>query len=113
MGECGPGLAELAGGDELPGGCLQRLRPLQRPSGVAVTVRGREQPGGVVIQQAAAVERVRLAVRDLGSSGVQVGAVRNGLCSAQVADPSGEANRISQQDLGLIEFFACHIYRVG
>ena len=84
-GERGPRLAAVVGVDEVPGRRLQRLRPLQRPAGLVVALRGREQPGGVVVQQAAAVQRVRLPVRDLRSGGEGVGLAGEGLRGAQVA----------------------------
>ena len=84
-GERGPRLDPVVGVDEVPGRRLQRLRPLQRPAGVLVALRRREQPGGIAVEQAAAVQRVRLPVRDLRSGGERVGVARQGLRGAQVA----------------------------
>jgi hypothetical protein len=52
------------GASELGRCRLQRLGTQQRPSGVLVALRGREQPGGVMVQQAATTERGRLPVRN-------------------------------------------------
>ncbi len=60
LGERGPCLAAVADADELFSGRLQRLRAQQRPAGVVITLRGCEEPGGIVVKQAAAIERVRL-----------------------------------------------------
>ena len=104
-GERIPRLAAVVGVDEVLGGRLQRLRAQQRPAGVVITLRGREQPGGIMVQQAAAVQRVRLPVRDLRFGGERGGLTREGLRGAQVAGLGGEADGVGQQVLDLPDFF--------
>ena len=58
-----------------------------------------------MIQQAAAVKRVRLPVRDLRSGGEGRGVAREDLRGVQVAGLRGEADGVSQQVLDLIELF--------
>jgi hypothetical protein len=64
-GERIPCRAAVAGVDKVHSGRLQRLGRQQGPTGVVVALGGREQPGSIMIEQAAAIERVRLPVRDL------------------------------------------------
>ena len=78
IGEGGPGLATIAGLDEVPGGRLQRLGPQQRAAAGLIALGGREQPGGVMVQQATAVQRVGLPVRDLRFGGERDGLAREG-----------------------------------
>ncbi len=102
-GEHGPRLAEVAGVGELPGRRLQRLRLLQRPAGVVVPFRGREQPGGLMIQQAAAVQRIGLLMRDLRSGGEGDGPAREVLGGAQVASGGGEPDGVDKQVVDLLK----------
>jgi len=92
------------GVDEVPRR-LQCLRLLQRPAGVVITLRGRQQPGGVAVQEAAAVQCVRLSVRDLRFGGQRGGVAREGLRGVQVAGLGGEADGIGHQVLDLPEVF--------
>src|SRR5439155_18868032 len=64
-GEGGPGLAAVVDIYEKPGRRLHGLRPRQRPADLLVALRRGEQPRAVTVEQAAAVQRVRLPVRDL------------------------------------------------
>ena len=54
-GKRAPRLAAVTDPDELYSGGLQRLRAQQRHAGVVKTLRGREQPSGVMVKQAAAI----------------------------------------------------------
>jgi hypothetical protein len=58
-----------------------------------------------VVKQAAAVERVRVAMRDLRSGGESRGVARERLPGFEIAGPGGEADRVGQEVLDLIEFF--------
>ena len=74
----------VADASELGSGGFQRLGARQRPSGVPVALCGREQPGGVMVQQAATVERGRLPMRDLQPSSQGFGLPGKITCGAQV-----------------------------
>src|SRR5208283_4576379 len=93
-GERLPRLAAVVGVDVLSSGRLQRLRPGQWPPGVVITLRGREQPGSIMVQQAAAIERVRLPMRYLRFGGERGGLARQGLRGAHVAGLGGEADGV-------------------
>jgi len=69
----------VAGVEELSRGRLQRLGRQQRPAGLGVALGGGQQPGGIMIEQAAAIQRVRLPVRDLRAGGQGRGVARQGL----------------------------------
>ena len=58
-----------------------------------------------MVQQAAAIERVRLPMRDLRFGGERGSVAREGLCGAQVAGRGGEADGVGQQILDLLDFF--------
>ena len=90
-GERSARLVAVAVLDELPGGRLQRLGPQQRAPGLVITLRGGQQPWGIPIQQPAAVESIRLPVRDLRSGGQGDGVTGEGLGNAEVAGLGGEA----------------------
>ncbi len=90
-GERVPRLTAIAGVDEVPRGRLQGLGPQQRPARVVIALRGREQPGGVMVEQSAAVQRVGLPVRDLRLGGERVGLARQGLHGPEVARLDAEA----------------------
>jgi len=57
----------LIGAEEHRGGGLVRLRREQRAAGLLIPLGGGEQAGRVMIEQALAVQRVRLPVRNLGT----------------------------------------------
>jgi len=65
-----------------------------------------------MVQQAAAVERVRLPVRDLSSGAQRGGVAREGLCGAQIADLDGEADGVGKEVLGLRKFFCIAVKRI-
>jgi len=98
---------------KVPGGGFQRFGPQQRPAGVAVPFRGRQQPGGVLVDQAAAVQCVRLPVRDLRSGGEPGGMACEGGRGGQVAGLDGEADGVRQQVLDLLGFFRIALERLG
>src|SRR5690348_3476177 len=64
-GEGGAGLVALTGLGERFRGRLQGLRSLERSAGVVIALRSLDQPSSVVVQQGAAVQAVRLPMRDL------------------------------------------------
>src|SRR6266571_5804523 len=97
--------SDLLSAEEVPCGRLQRLRRQQRPAGGAVPLRGGEQPGRVVVPQAAAIQRVRLPVRDLRPLGQGRGVAGEIPRGAQVAGLGGEPDGVGEQVLDLIEFF--------
>ncbi len=66
-----------------------------------------------MVQQAAAVERVRLPMRDLRFGGERGGVAREGLCGAQVAGLGGEADGVGEQVLDLLDFFCIAIEPIG
>ena len=66
-----------------------------------------------MVEQAAAVQRVRLPVRDLRFGGERLGVAREGLRGAQVAGLGGEADGVGQQVLDLLEFFGVVVERLG
>ena len=66
-----------------------------------------------MVQQAAAVERVRLPVRDLRFGGERGGVAREGVCGAQVAGLGGEADGVGQQVLDLLDFFGLAVEAIG
>ena len=112
-GERGPCLVAVVGVDEVPGRRLQCLRPRQRPAGLVIALRGGEQPGAVVVEQAAAVQRVRLPVRDLRLGREGVGAAGERLRGAQVAGLGGQPDGVGQQVLDLLDFFGIAVERIG
>ncbi len=65
-----------------------------------------------MVQQAAAVERVRLPVRDLRFGGERGGLAREGLCGARVAGLGGEAGGVGKQVLDLLDFFRVAVERI-
>ena len=65
-----------------------------------------------MVQQAAAIQRVRLPVRDLRLGGERGGLAREGLRGAQVAGLGGEADGVGQQVLDLLDFFCIVAERV-
>src|SRR5437868_8877797 len=92
----GPGLVPVADASELVRGGFQCLGARQRPSGVLVARCGREQPGGVTVQQAATVERVRLLVRDLRQGGERNGLAGEGVRPGQVTGLDGESDYVGE-----------------
>jgi len=66
-----------------------------------------------MVQQAAAVERVRLPVRDLRSRGERGGAAREGTRGAQVAGLDGEPDGVGHQVLDLPGFFCFAVEPIG
>jgi len=66
--------------------------------------RGREQPGSIMIQQAAAVQRVRLPVRYL-RSGSEFGGLAREACACPGRRSRREADGVGQQVLDVLEFF--------
>ena len=58
-----------------------------------------------MVEQAAAIQRVRLPVRDLRSGGERGGLAREGLRGGQVAGLGGEADGVGKQVLDLLDFF--------
>jgi len=104
-GERVPRLAAVAGVDEVPGGRLQRLRAQQGPSRFVITLCRGEQPGGIMVQQTAAIERVRLPVGDLRFGGERGGLARDSLRGLRVAGLGSEADGVGQQVLELLGFF--------
>jgi hypothetical protein len=86
----------VVGVDEVHDRCLQCLRPLKRAAGVIIAFCGCQQPGRVVVQQAAAVQRVRLPVRDLRSGCEGVGLAGQELRGTRVAGLGGQADGIGQ-----------------
>ena len=75
-------------------------------------LRGREQPGGIVVQQAAAIQCVCLPVRDLRFGGERGGLARQGLCGTKVVGLGGEADGVGQQVLDLLDFFCVAVERI-
>ena len=65
-----------------------------------------------MVQQAAAVQRVRLPVRDLRFGGERGGVAREGLRGAQVAGLGGEADGVGKQVLDLLDFFGIAVERI-
>ena len=65
-----------------------------------------------MVQQTAAVQRVRLPVRDLRFGGERGGLAREGLRGAQVAGLGGEADGVGQQVLDLLDFFRIAVERI-
>ncbi len=65
-----------------------------------------------MVQQTAAVERVRLAVRDLRFGRKRGGLIRDVLRGAQAAGLRGEADGVGQQVLDLLDFFCTAIERL-
>jgi len=107
------GLGAVASVEEVPGRRFQRFGPQQQPAGLAIAVGRRQQPGTVMAEQAAAVQRVRLPVRDVRSGGELCGAVGEDVAGGQVAGLGGEADGIRQQVLDVPEFFRAAVERVG
>ncbi len=72
-----------------------------------------------MVDQAPAVERVRLPVRDLRVIGQGCGPVREGPRGGRVADLGGQPDAVRQQILDLVEFFGIvrepgqHVERLG
>ena len=66
-----------------------------------------------MVQQAAAVERVRVPVRDLRFGGERGGVTRERLRGAQVAGLGGEADGVGQQVLNLLDFFRIAVEPIG
>jgi hypothetical protein len=93
--ERGPCLTAVAGAEEFPCGRLERFRSQQRPAGVLIPLGGREQPGGVVLEQPAAVQRVGVPVRDLRPGREGSGLAGEGLRRGQVAGLDGEADGVA------------------
>ena len=108
-----PRLAAVASADEVRGRRLQRLGLHQRPAGLVITLRGREQAGGVVVQQAVAIDRIRLPVRDLRSGGQGGGLACEGLRGAGSSVAVASADGVGQQVLDFLEFFGIAVERVG
>ena len=81
FGEGGASLAAVTGIEEGLSRCLQRFCLLKRPTGIGITLRSREQPGAILVQQAATVERIRVPVRDLRFGRKGVGVACEGLRS--------------------------------
>ena len=65
-----------------------------------------------MVQQAAAVQRVRLPVRDLRFGGERGGLARQGLRGAHVAGLGGEADGVGKQVLDLLDFFGTAVERI-
>ena len=63
-----------------------------------------------MVEQAPAIQRVRLPVRDLRALGERAGLFREGLRRGQVAGPEGEADGVRKQVLQL-DFFRVPIER--
>ena len=66
-----------------------------------------------MVQQAAAIQRVRQIVRDPRRGRVRGGAARNGLRSAQIAELDGEADAVGHQILELLELFGVTAERIS
>ena len=66
-----------------------------------------------MVQQAVAIDRIRLPVRDLRYGGQSGGLAREGLRGAQVAGGGGQPDGVGQQVLDLLEFFGIAVERVG
>ena len=66
-----------------------------------------------MIEQAAAIEHVRLPVRDLRFGGKRGGLAREGPCGPHVAGLGGEADGIGKQVLDLLDFFGTAAERIG
>ena len=103
-GERGPGLAAVAGVDELP----RRPPPAPWPAAAAGPRRHsaprRPAAGGILVQQPAAVQRVRLPVRDLRPGGECVGLAGEGPRGVQIAGLDAEPDGVGQQVLDLLKF---------
>ena len=65
-----------------------------------------------MVQQAAAVERVRLPMRDLRFGRERGGLARESLRGAQVAGLGGEADGVGKQVLDLLDFFCIAAERI-
>ena len=65
-----------------------------------------------MVQQAAAIERVRLPMRDLRFGGERGGLARESLRGAQVAGLGGEADGVGKQVLDLLDFFCIAAERI-
>ena len=65
-----------------------------------------------MIEQAAAIQRVRLPVRDLRFGGERGCLARAGLRGAQVAGLGGEADGVGKQVLDLLDLFCIAVERV-
>ena len=96
-----------------PAAASSALARSSGPAGLAITFRGREQPGGIVLQQAAAVQRVRLPVRDLRFGGERGGLAREGLRGVQVAGLGRQPDGVGEQVLDLLEFLGTVGERIG
>ena len=66
-----------------------------------------------MVEQAAAVQRVRLPVRDLRSGGEGFGVAGERLRGAQVAGLGGQADGVGQQVLDLFDFLGIAVERIG
>ena len=91
-GERSARLASVVGVDEVPGRRLQCLRLLQGLAGVFMAFCSCQPPGGTV-QQAAAVEGVRLPVRDIRFGREGVGLAGQDLTGTQFAGLGGRGRR--------------------
>ena len=65
-----------------------------------------------MVKQAAAVERVRLPMRDLRFGGERGGLAHEGLCGAQITGFGGEADGVGKQVLDLLNFFCIAVERI-